>query len=116
MKSTAQAQTLAGDPVLYTEPAYLNDKSTVQGIAGGIYPALHPAANQNLDTSQIDEVNGAIAEASAEHSLDEAGMGMPKDAQWVNTWARKVPGAMMIHKVHLSAMDKQLLAMRSFKP
>jgi len=116
MKSTAQAQTLAGDPVLYTEPADLNDKSMVQGIAGGIYPALHPAANQNLDTSQIHEVNGAVAEASAEHLLDGAGMGMPKDAQWVNSWARKVPGAMMIHTVHLSAMDKQLLAMRSFKP
>ena len=99
----AHGQQLTGDPVLYKEPADINDKSVVEGILSGSYPAGPP---------DDDAFNSAVAEAGIEHSKDEPGTGMPKDAQWVNSWARKMKGGMMIRPIHLSAMDKQLLAMK----
>ena len=107
---------LAGDPVLYHPPADLDDSSTIQGIADGKYPELHPKADESLGAQEIDEFKGAIAEADAEHASDEPGLGMPKDAQWVNSWARKLPGGMVIKPVHLSSVDKQLLALRKSSP
>lgn len=114
LKASVHAQALAGDPVLYKPPTDLNDKSTVEGIINdNAYPALHPKADENLSGDDIDEFNSAVTEADAEHKLDEPRVGAPQQAQWVNSWARKTPGAYLIHNIHLSAMDKQLLAMKT---
>jgi len=99
----AHGQQLTGDPVIYKEPADINDKSVVEGILSGSYPAGPP---------DEDAFNSAVAEAGIEHSRDEPGVGMPKDAQWVNSWARKMKGGMLIRPIHLTAMDKQLLALK----
>ena len=37
------------------------------------------------------------------------------DARWVNSWARKVPGAMIIKPLHLSALDKEIENARAKK-
>ena len=108
-------QKLAGDPVLYKEPGDLNDKSDVEGIAQGSYPALGEKAPDALDASQMGEFDQAVGEANEEHKLDQPGLGLPKHAQWINSWARKTPGAMVIHPLHLSGLDKQILAMRPVK-
>ena len=110
VKPVVHAQQLAGDPVLYKEPEDLNDRSTVEGIEGAAYPPLHPQASENLGGPEIDEYNSAVAEADVEHGLDEPGLGLPKHAQWINSWARKTPGAMVIKPLHLSALDRQILA------
>jgi len=68
----AHGQQLTGDPVLYKEPADINDKSVVEGILSGAYPAGPP---------DDDAFNSAVAEAGIEHAKDEPGVGMPKDAQ-----------------------------------
>jgi hypothetical protein len=112
----ATRQKLAGDPVLYKEPEDLNDKSVVEDIAAGKSPALGEKAPDKLDSSQMNEFKQAAAEADEEHKLDDFGLGKPKQPQWISSgvdaWARKKPGATVMHKPHLSGLDKQKLAMR----
>jgi hypothetical protein len=112
----ASGQKLAGDPVLYKEPEDLNDKSVVEDIAAGKSPALGEKAPDKLDSSQMSEFKQAAAEADEEHKLDDFGLGKPKQPQWISSgvdaWARKKPGATVMHKPHLSGLDKQKLAMR----
>lgn len=112
----ASGQKLAGDPVLYKEPEDLNDKSVVEDIAAGKSPALGEKAPDKLDSSQMNEFKQAAAEADEEHTLDDFGLGKPKQPQWISSgidaWARKTPGATVMHKAHLLGLVKQKLAMR----
>jgi hypothetical protein len=111
-----RVQQLAGDAALYKEPVDLNDKSTVEGIiAGDAYPSLHPRASENLGSKEIDEYNSAVAEAGAEHKLDQVGVGQPNEAQGINSWARSTPGSVANHATHLSTFDTELLTMRPLK-
>ena len=111
------AQQLYGDPLLNLgkAPADLNDRSVVEGIAAGKYPALGSEAEEKMSPGEVDTFKGAVGEAGTEHAQDKtgenAGFGMPKDAQWVNSWARKLPGAMIIKPVHLTSMDREMLAL-----
>ena len=114
---TKAAQQLYGDPLLNLgkAPTDLNDRSVVEGIAAGKYPALGGKAEEEMSPGEVDAFKGAVGEAGTEHAQDKtgenAGFGMPKDAQWVNSWARKLPGAMIIKPVHLTSMDREMLAL-----
>ena len=99
----------------------LEEKDSLKGVCGTFGAQLEEVAGmideaeEKMSPGEVDTFKGAVGEAGTEHAEDKtgenAGVGMPKDAQWVNSWARKLPGAMIIKPVHLTSMDREMLAL-----
>ena len=63
-------------------------------------------------TSASDKVTATVTQKTNigsrwKQAKNSGGITVP-GARWVNSWARKVPGAMIIKPLHLSALDKEI--------